>query len=126
MFQEPGRFRLTPEVLIIACFALANIVFHLLLPEYGYFRDEMYYVAIADGFSFSNLDMPPGSPLSLKLFLLLFGHSLKVVHLAASACGSMVIVFGCLIAKEFGGKRYAMVLTGTFLMFSGLMIFGSR
>ena len=125
MFQEPGRFRLTPEVLIIACFALANIVFHLLLPEYGYFRDEMYYVAIADGFSFSNLDMPPGSPLYLKLFLLLFGHSLKVVHLAASACGSMVIVFGCLIAKEFGGKRYAMVLTGTFLMFSGLMIFGS-
>ena len=38
-------------------------------PGYGYHRDEMYYVAIADGFSFSNLDMPPGSPLYLKLFL---------------------------------------------------------
>jgi hypothetical protein len=100
-------------------------MFHLLLPEYGYHRDEMYYVAIADGFSFSNLDMPPGSPLYLKLFLILFGHSIKVVHLAASACGSMVIVFGCLIAKEFGGKRYAMTLTGTFLMLSGLAIFGS-
>lgn len=125
MFQWFRRIRPAPDALIIACFAIANIVFHLLLPEYGYHRDEMYYVAIADGFSFSNLDMPPGAPLYLKLFLVLFGHSLKVVHLAASACGSMVIVFGCLIAKEFGGKKYAMILTGTFLVFSGLMIFGS-
>jgi hypothetical protein len=115
----------SPETLIILLFAVANVVFHLLLPEYGYHRDEMYYVAIADGFSFSNLDMPPLSPLYLKLFLVLFGHSLKVVHLAASACGSLVIVFCSLIAREFGGRRYAMILTGTFLIFSGLMIFGS-
>ncbi len=114
-----------PEFLIILSFALVNILFHLLLPEYGYHRDEMYYVAMADGFSFSNLDMPPVSPLYLKLFLVLFGHSLKVVHLAASACGSLVIVFGCLIAKELGGRRYAIILTGTFLLFSGIVIFGS-
>jgi tetratricopeptide (TPR) repeat protein len=125
MQQWLKNLRLTPEVLIILTFALANIFFHLLLPEYGYHRDEMYYVAIADGFSFSNLDMLPVSPLYLKLFLVLFGHSLKVVHLAASACGSLVIVFSCLIAKEFGGRRYAMILTGTVLLFSGIVIFGS-
>ncbi len=119
------RLRPTPEALIILFLALANILFHLLLPEYGYHRDEMYYVAIADGFSFSNLDMPPVAPLYLKLFLVLFGHSLKVVHLAASACGSLVIVFSCLIAKELGGRRYAMILTGTFLLWSGIVIFGS-
>ena len=100
MSQRLSRLRLTPEAWIIASFACANVIFHLLLPEYGYHRDEMYYVAIADGFSFSNLDMPPGSPLYLKIFLILFGHSLKVVHLAASVCGSLVIVFGGLIAKE--------------------------
>jgi 4-amino-4-deoxy-L-arabinose transferase-like glycosyltransferase len=117
--------RPSPEALIILSLALANIVFHLLLPEYGYHRDEMYYVAIADGFSFANLDMPPVSPLFLKLFLVLFGHSLKVVHLAASLCGSLVIVFSCLIAKELGGKRYALFLTGLVLMLSGIVIFGS-
>jgi hypothetical protein len=125
MQQRLKYLHLTPEVLILLFFALANVLFHLLLPEYGYHRDEMYYVAIADGFSFSNLDMPPVSPLYLKLFLVLFGHSLKVVHLAASVCGSLAIVFGCLIAKELGGRRYAMILTGTFLMFSGIAIFGS-
>jgi len=125
MQQRLKAFRLTPEALIILSFALANILFHLLLPEYGYHRDELFYVAIADGFSFSNLDMPPVSPLYLKLFLVLFGHSLKVVHLAASVCGSLVIVFSCLIAKELGGRRYAMILTGTFLLCCGIVIFGS-
>ena len=119
------RFHLSPETLLIASFAIIKILFHMLLPEYGYHRDEMYYVAIADGFSFSNLDMPPGSPLYLKLFLVLFGHSLKVVHLAAAVCGAAVIVFSMLMAKELGGKRFALVLTGVFLLFSGLIIFGS-
>src|SRR5512142_3134861 len=125
MLQLRNRLRLTPETLIVVSFAILKVLFHLLLPEYGYHRDEMYYVAIADGFSFSNLDMPPGSPLYLKLFLVLFGHSLKVVNLAATVCGAIVIVFGMLIAKELGGKRYALILTGVFLLFSGLIIFGS-
>ena len=125
MLQRIRQFRFLPESLIILGFVVVKVLFHMLLPEYGFHRDEMYYVSIADGFSFSNLDMPPGSVLYLKLFLVLFGHSLKVVHLAASLCGAIVIAFGCLIARELGGKRYAMVLTGTFLLFSGLLIFGS-
>ena len=125
MFDRFTRVCISSDVLIIGCIVGANLLFHMILPEYGYHRDELYYVAIADGFSFANLDMPPGAPLFLKIFLMLFGHSIKSVHLAASACGAMVIVFGCLIAKEFGGKRYALLLTGSFLMLSGLAIFGS-
>jgi hypothetical protein len=125
MIRPFRRLHLSPEAWVIAAIAVANVIFHLLLPEYGYHRDELYYVAIADGFSFANLDMPPGAPLYLKMFLMVFGHSLKVLHLAASVCGSIVIIFACLIAKEFGGKRYAVLLTGVFLMVSGLAIFGS-
>ena len=125
MINRFRGLRLSPETWVITCIALANIAFHMVLPEYGYHRDELYYVAIADGFSFSNLDMPPGAPVYLKLFLLVFGHSLKVVHLAASVCISVVIVLACLTAKEFGGKTYAVFLTGLCLMFSGLSIFGS-
>ena len=125
MINRFRTMRLSREAWVILCLALANVAFHMLLPEYGYHRDEMYYVAIADGFSFANLDMPPGAPLYLKLFLVLFGHSLKVMHLAASVCGSLVIVFAGLIAKEFGGKTYAILFTGICLIFSGLAIFGS-
>ena len=125
MTDRIRTMRLSPEAWVILCVAVANVLFHLVLPEYGYHRDEMYYVAIADGFSFANMDMPPGAPLYLKLFLVVFGHSLKVVHIAASVCGSLVIVFAGLIAKEFGGKTYSVLLTGICLMLSGLAIFGS-
>ncbi len=47
------------------------------------------------------------------------------MHLAASVCTSLVIVFACLTVKEVGGKRYAMILTGILLIWSGLDIFGS-
>jgi len=36
---------------LIGGFFLVKILIHLLNPEYGYFSDEMYYIAIADGFS---------------------------------------------------------------------------
>ena len=114
-----------PEVLILAGVAAAQIALHLLLPEYGFHGDELYNVTIADGFSWANLDMPPVAPLLLKAFLLIFGHSIKTVHLAAATCGAAVMTLGCLMAREFGGRRYAMILTGSFLLLSGLVIFGS-
>ena len=118
------RFR-ESDNLLIALVCAANVLFHLLLREYGYHGDELYYCSIADGFSFSNLDMPPVAPLYLKLFLTLFGHSLAIVHLASSVAGSVVIALTCLIARELGGGRYAVVMTGIFTLFSSLVIFGS-
>lgn len=100
---------------IIAYFFLLKILLHLLHPEYGYFRDEMYYIAIADGFSFKNLEMLPLTPLYLKLILTIFGYSIKSIHFAASLLGAIALVFACLITKELGGKKYAILLTALFV-----------
>lgn len=116
---------LAADAFLVGAFVVIKILLHQLLPEYGFHRDELYYIAIADRFTFSNLDMLPLTPLYLKFFLTLFGHGIKVVHLASSILGAGVIVFGCLIAREFGGKRYAIILTGVFLLFSGLLPFGA-
>jgi tetratricopeptide (TPR) repeat protein len=85
----------------------------------------MYYVSIGDQFSFSNLDMLPLSPLYLKLFTLVFGYSIKVIHLASSALGAVSLLLTCLITKELGGKKYAVLMTGIFMLFSGFIPFGS-
>ena len=110
---------------IIFVLALAKIAFHLLHPEYGYFRDELYYIAIGDNYSFSNIDMLPLSPLYLNLFTSIFGYSIKTVHLASSLCGAFVLIISCLITKELGGKNYAVLLTGLFVLLSGFVIFGA-
>ena len=113
------------ESAIIGYFVAVKILIHLLLPEYGYHRDELYYMAIGDGFSFYNLDMPPLTPLYIKFITSIFGYSLKSIHFASAFLGAMSLLLSCLIAKELGGKKYAIFLTGITVLFSGFFIFGS-
>ena len=115
----------TSEAAIIIYLMVCKVIFHFILPEYGYFRDELYYVSIGDQFSFSNLDMLPLSPLYLKLFTLVLGYSIKVIHLASSLLGAVALLLTCLITKELGGKKYAILITGIFMLFSGFVIFGA-
>ena len=124
--MQENKFRIfSNEQAIIIYLVVIKVLFHLLLPEYGYFRDELYYVAIGDQFNLSNLDMLPLSPLYLKLFTLIFGYSIKTIHLASSLLGAASLFLTCLITKELGGHKYAVLLTGIFFLFSGFTIFGS-
>lgn len=113
------------ETAIIIYLVVAKVFFHLILPEYGFFRDELYYISIGDQFHFSNLDMLPLSPLYLKFFTLFLGYSIKTIHLASSLLGAASLLFTCLITKELGGGKYAVLLSGIFILFSGFTIFGS-
>lgn len=110
---------------IIVYFFFAKILFHLLHPEYGYFRDELFFIAISDGFHFGNLDMLPLTPLYLKLITALFGYSIKSLHFASALCGAASLVLAALITRELGGKRYAVLLTECFVFFSGFLVFGA-
>jgi len=112
------------NIIIIYLF-VAKILIHLLHPEYGIFRDEYFYLAIAEQFSFQNLDMPPLTPLFLKLFTAVFGTSVKSFHFASGLLGAITLVFTCLITKELGGKKYAITLTGILFLFSGFIIHGA-
>jgi len=122
IFKQP---RLTNVMAIIIYLMIIKVVFHLILPEYGFFRDELYYISIGDQFNLSNLDMLPLSPLYLKFFTLVFGYSIKTVHLASSLLGAVSLLLTCLITKELGGGKYAVLLSGIFILFSGFTIFGS-
>ncbi len=115
----------TSDRAIITYLFIAKIFFHLLNPEYGYFRDELYYLAIGDNFDFGNLDILPLTPLYYKLITAVFGYSIKALHFGSSLCGAFSLVLACLIAKELGGKRYAVLLTGLSVFFSGYLIFGA-
>ena len=110
---------------IIIYMVIAKLLIHLLNIEYGYARDELYYLAISNRFSFNNLEILPLTPLYLKLITGIFGYSLKAIHFASSFLGAVAIVFSCLITKELGGKKYGVLLTGLTVRFSGFLIFGS-
>ncbi len=98
-------------VIILA--ALMKFALHMIYaPGYGYFFDELYTLALSRHLAFGYVDLPPLVPALMALIRALFGDSLWVMHIVPALAGSATLVFACLIAKEFGGKTFAVALTG--------------
>ncbi len=93
---------------------LAGVVAHLLVANnYGYFRDELYYMADGRHPQLGYVDQAPLIGWLAALIHFTLGDSLVAIHiLPALACGAAVAVTG-LIARELGGGRLAQVLAAT-------------
>jgi hypothetical protein len=78
--------------------------------RYGYFRDELYFMACGEHLAFGYVDFAPLAALLIKLSRVLFGNSLHAIRLLpALANGAEVLLTG-LIARELGGRRFAIFL----------------
>jgi hypothetical protein len=78
--------------------------------RYGYFRDELYYLALSHHLAWGYVDLAPMAPLVLYLSRSLFGDSLHAIRLLpALALGAEILITG-LITCELGGKRFAILL----------------
>lgn len=96
---------------IIIYIALFNLVLHLIaIKSFGYFRDELYYIACSEHLDFGYVDQPPLSILLLKLVRLIFGDSLLALRILPVLSGAFIVFFTGLIAKELGGKKFALFL----------------
>lgn len=80
------------------------------LSSYGYFIDELYYIACSKRLALGYVDHPPLSIFLLALSRWVLGDSLPAMRfLPALATSANVFITG-LIAKRLGGTRSAMVL----------------
>jgi hypothetical protein len=74
---------------------------------YGYFIDELYYIACARRLDFGYVDHPPLSPFVLRLQMALFGDSLLSVRLPSVLAGGVAAYLAGWLAANFGGRRFA-------------------
>lgn len=92
---------------------LSFVVFaaHMLVSgRYGYFVDELYYLACSHHLAWGYVDQPPLIAVITCLERTTLGDSLSALHfLPAVAAGLRVLLTG-LIARELGARRFAMVL----------------
>jgi hypothetical protein len=90
--------------------ALAVLLQMLTNGRYGYFRDELYFLAAGDHLDWGYVDFAPLVALLARLSRLLLGDSLHAIRLLpALAQGAEILLTG-LIAKELGGRRFAVLL----------------
>ncbi len=89
----------------LALFQLAiQMVFH---GNYGYFRDELYYIACSNHLAFGYVDQPPLSIAILWVNRLLLGDSLQALRFLPSLAGASVVLLAALMARKLGGGRLA-------------------
>jgi 4-amino-4-deoxy-L-arabinose transferase-like glycosyltransferase len=88
---------------------LAVLVQMLTNGRYGYFRDELYYLAASDRLAFGYVDFAPLIAWAAHASRFLIGDSLHAIRLMpALAFGGEVLLTGA-IARELGGRRWAVL-----------------
>ena len=111
------RLRITSGMLLIGSIAIARFFFHLYFNNrYGYFRDEFDYIACGDHLAWGYVDQPPLIPFLVHLCRALLGDSLRAIRFVPAVATSLLVVQAALIARELGGKTYAMMLTAVTIL----------
>src|SRR2546430_1886597 len=97
---------------VIWALALAKLMFHLYFNNrYGYFRDEFDYLSCGDHLAWGYVDQPPLIPFLIHISRAVLGDSLRAVRFIPALASSLLVVQAALIARELGGKRFALLLT---------------
>lgn len=102
---------------------ILQIVFH---DNYGYFRDELYYIACSEHLDFGYVDHPPLSIAILWISRLFLGDSLQAIRLLPSLAGAAVVIIAALIARRLGGGKFAQGLAALAVVASPTLLGHAR
>ena len=107
--------------------AVAVLVQLLTDGRYGYFRDELYFIATSNHLAWGYVDFAPLAALILRVNRALFGESLHALRLLpALAQGAQIVLTG-LIARELGGRRFSVFLSGVCVLVAPVvLVMGGR
>jgi len=101
----------------------AKLLIHLLaIHRYGFFRDELYYIACSQHLAWGYVDQPPLIAAIAWLARHVFGHSLAAYRLLPILAGGATVLFTGLVARELGGGRLAQFLAAAAILFAPLLL----
>ncbi|MBN1203445.1 MAG: glycosyltransferase family 39 protein [Myxococcaceae bacterium] len=112
---------------VLPALSAGTVALHLLFAgRYGYFRDELYFIACGQRLAWGYVDQPPLIALAARLAATLFGESLVGLRtLPALAAGGLVALTGWL-TRRLGGGTYAAALAGVAFALAPFFLFGGH
>src|ERR671917_899054 len=125
--QKRTRRWLLGDGTILFLLALVKLLVHLLTAgNYGYFRDELYYIAASERLDLGYVDFPPFVALATALARATLGDSPLALDLLPALAGAAVVVLSGLMARELGGGRFAQGLAAlAVLVAPNFLVFGT-
>ena len=108
----------------VAAIAAVKLLLHLYSGRhYGFFVDELYYLACAQHLAWGYVDQPPLIALIAWIARTFLGESLSAIRLFAALAGAGTVLLTGLIARELGGRRFAQGLAAlSVLLAPGLLV----
>ena len=102
---------------VVWAIALANFALHVYFNNrYGYFRDEFDYIACGNHLAWGYVDQPPLIPFLIHVCRAVLGDSLRSIRFIPALFSSLLVVQTALIARELGGKRFALILSAVAIL----------
>jgi hypothetical protein len=102
---------MAPRRSILLVFPLLKLLIHAIaLRPYGFFRDELYYVACSNHLAWGYVDHPPLSVFLLRVWRAFFGDGLLALRLGPAIVGAAVVGLTGATVLELGGGTLALVL----------------
>jgi hypothetical protein len=107
---------------VLAISAAVAAVLSATSGRYGYFADELYFLAAGRRLSWSYADQPPLIPLLARVLDTAFPDSVAALRLPATLATALGVIVASLIARELGGGRRPQVLAAaTYAVSAGLL-----
>jgi hypothetical protein len=121
--NAPRQGLLTSATAIVLYIAAASFLAHMLTAaRYGYFRDELYYLACARHIAWGYVDQPPMIALVTWLTVHTLGTSLYALHFLPALAGAATVWLTAMIARELGGGRFAQALAALSTALAGVFV----
>ncbi len=95
----------------VAAIAALNFAFHMATAKlYGFFIDEIYFLACGQHLAWGYVDFPPLTAFQAWLTRHLFGDSAYSIRLFPSLAAAGIVLLAAAIARELGGGRAAQIV----------------
>ncbi len=121
--SNQSRKSLSDGLLIVFLISVALLLFHCYFNNrYGYFRDEFNYLSSGDHLAWGYVDQPPLLPFLVRISRELLGDSLRAIRFLPALAISLTVILAALIAREFGGRRFALILTAVTLVIAPIYL----
>jgi hypothetical protein len=103
-----SRQNLLSATAILVYLALFKLLLHFwAASQYGYFRDELYYIAASQHLDLGYVDFPPFIAVITALTRWTLGDSLLALHTFPALTGVLILLLAGFMARELGGGRFA-------------------
>jgi len=109
---------------LLISLSVIYVIIHLVfINQYGFFRDELYYIACGNHLAFGYVDQPPFVALIAFLSTRLFGESLFAIRILSVLAGGFVVFITGNITKQFGGSMFAQAFSSLMVLAAPVYLF---